>query len=497
MKDDILDCARIRSVEKHRAVMDIWINSVLKNIFHISTHTRLLVKKFLFNQDYPRKILDSNLRANGIVDPELSVLESQPDAILERKFSLDSDRSSVTDRFSLNNGTKGSNNKKKSPSKHLFRMFYHSKEEDAEMRLSRHNLNKSGYRHKDYLRSNVAGTEVSGSKSPSKKSISKKLKKWFGHASKSVASDIRSQEDAALEAAIAERDKSCLLTVEVQRGQEVRPGIQVYNIYLRVTGKQYAKPVTYRTFHRYSEFKQLWKELNDINDSYTKVILEGGDTVQQYSFSAAPYANFINLITSPFPASPMKSYLGMTLNDSELSERTRMLDAWFRDVCYYYRDMPLNARTAVIQFLNFDLKANKDVLMQDQLKWGRIEQQKSHEPILIVQKSGLVHLHDGYLNELESISNADSSGRSTRHIGRTNTVKSSSNPGMSKSGSGSRINALRHPPNSSNNSTSSRSTSVREGSRKKGGGGAETATVGSDVRSLGSGGKAPSVRSAF
>jgi len=159
--------------------------------------------------------------------------------------------------------------------------------------------------------------------------------------------------------------------------------------------------------------------------------------------------------------------------------------------------MPLNARTAVIQFLNFDLKANKDVLMQDQLKWGRIEQQKSHEPILIVQKSGLVHLHDGYLNELESISNADSSGRSTRHIGRTNTVKSSSNPGMSKSGSGSRINALRHPPNSSNNSTSSRSTSVREGSRKKGGGGAETATVGSDVRSLGSGGKAPSVRSAF
>lgn len=71
-----------------------------------------------------------------------------------------------------------------------------------------------------------------------------------------------------------------------------------------------------------------------------------------------------------------------------------MLDAWFRDVCYYYRDMPATAREAVRTFLNFDMRNTKDMFVHDQLAWGIIESQKVDAPIIIVRKSSVVTLHD-------------------------------------------------------------------------------------------------------
>jgi hypothetical protein len=75
-----------------------------------------------------------------------------------------------------------------------------------------------------------------------------------------------------------------------------------------------------------------------------------------------------------------------------------MLDKWFRDVCYFYRDMPAPAREAVRGFINFDMKVNKDIFVHDQLAWGTIEPNKEDGPVLIVRKSTVVNLHDSALD---------------------------------------------------------------------------------------------------
>jgi hypothetical protein len=85
-----------------------------------------------------------------------------------------------------------------------------------------------------------------------------------------------------------------------------------------------------------------------------------------------------------------------------LYHRTKQLDAWFRDVCYYYRDMPAPAREAVRLFLNFDMKATKDIFVHDQLAWGTIEPNKVDAPVLIVRKSTVVNLHDSAHDTNES-----------------------------------------------------------------------------------------------
>lgn len=75
-----------------------------------------------------------------------------------------------------------------------------------------------------------------------------------------------------------------------------------------------------------------------------------------------------------------------------------MLDAWFREVAFYYRDMPSTAREAVRTFLNFDLHKSTDVFVHDQLAWGMMEAPKSDAPLLIVRHSTIIKLHDSVLD---------------------------------------------------------------------------------------------------
>lgn len=89
-----------------------------------------------------------------------------------------------------------------------------------------------------------------------------------------------------------------------------------------------------------------------------------------------------------------------------------MLDAWFRDVCYYYRDMPAPARELIRTFLNFDMHNTKDIFVHDQLAWGIIEGQKVDAPILIVRKSSIIQLHDS-AKDLPALGES-SSANSTR-----------------------------------------------------------------------------------
>lgn len=147
---------------------------------------------------------------------------------------------------------------------------------------------------------------------------------------------------------------TALMKVEVTRGNEALQGVVWYDITLRAMGKRVQAPSTnasksrskssggspktsnaasspmpsmvYRVSQRFSTFKKLWLQLNEVNQQFLQKAKNTAkkDTdgeVFSSSSSAAPFANFILLIKAPFPALPMKCYLGFKLNESELSQR--------------------------------------------------------------------------------------------------------------------------------------------------------------------------------
>jgi hypothetical protein len=400
------DKEKIKAIERHRSLMEIWINTITDNIARVSSETRRLCHILFFTTDEYSARFEAWMRSQGIFDS--SSLES----IEEGEESSQKSNHLI---YSLLNG----NHKSKS----------------APLTLSRRNLDKT-LKKKDYLRGNVAGTETvySDSKTEGARSI---FSNMFGQKAKSVMSDEDPKElvgDEAIQALSAHNKIHILLTTEVLRSQESHSGVQVYSVHLRVTGKG-SSPILFRVFQRYNVFKQLWHKLLEINDEITnKSTTTAAAAATSSGNKSLPYANFIKMITSPFPASPVKSYLGLSLNEAELQERyaqiplhrstcaeipplrfpmycvlicalllsvlcrTRMLDRWFRDVCYFYRDMPASAREAVRGFINFDMKVNKDIFVHDQLAWGTIEPNKEDGPVLIVRKSTVVNLHDSALD---------------------------------------------------------------------------------------------------
>jgi len=218
--------------------------------------------------------------------------------------------------------------------------------------------------------------------------------------------------------------KASLLKVAVQRGQEVsRSGVLLYEVTLKVVGRKYAVPISYTTQQRFSKFKQLCRDLYRLDQEQARLHRERskappapvsaadyeyGDPAACKPSAAAPYENFMDSISASFPLG-MKTLLGLSLSDSDLSERTRRLDAWLRDLCYNYRSLPAGAKQLVRDFLQFDMSRPMDIFIQDQLAWGLIEAPRGETPILIVQKSALSTTMSGdMLEQLETMSNSDS-----------------------------------------------------------------------------------------
>jgi hypothetical protein len=291
------DKEKIKAIERHRSLMEIWINTITDNISRVSTETRRLCRVLLFTTEENSSRFDGWMRSLGIFDSNSLESIEEGDESAQRSSLLIS---------SLLNG----NHKHKS----------------APLTLSRRNLDKT-LKKKDYLRGNVAGTETvcSDSKTEGARSVFSNL---FAHKAKSVMSDEEPKElagDEAIQALSAHNKIHILLTTEVQRSQEAHSGVQVYSVYLRVTGRG-SSPVVFRVFQRYNVFKQLWHKLLEINDEVTN---QNGNTTTTAAAAAAssgnnrapPYANFIKMIISPFPACPVKSYLGLSLNEAELQER--------------------------------------------------------------------------------------------------------------------------------------------------------------------------------
>jgi hypothetical protein len=87
-----------------------------------------------------------------------------------------------------------------------------------------------------------------------------------------------------------------------------------------------------------------------------------------------------------------------------------MLDEWFRDLCYNYKNMPASARTLIRQFLHFDMSKPLDIFYQDQLAWGTIENtQKSTTPMIVLQQNILSSVPEDVKDEInDNMSQADS-----------------------------------------------------------------------------------------
>ena len=111
-----------------------------------------------------------------------------------------------------------------------------------------------------------------------------------------------------------------------------------------------------------------------------------------------------------------------------------MLDAWFREVCFYYRDMPAPAREAIRKFLNFDMKRTKDVFVHDQLAWGIMEAPKVDSPLLIVRRSTLINLHDSVLDETNAAQDSNAAKNIRYYL--KDSSSSSGNGASSRGGNG-------------------------------------------------------------
>lgn len=103
------------------------------------------------------------------------------------------------------------------------------------------------------------------------------------------------------------------------------------------------------------------------------------------------------------------------LSSNQSVDRTRMLDEWFRDVCYNYKNMPAAARLLVRNFLKLDANRATDAFFQDQLAWGVIEINAGRSgPVIVLQQNILDSVPEDVMDEIEAMSQADSKVDATK-----------------------------------------------------------------------------------
>ena len=127
---------------------------------------------------------------------------------------------------------------------------------------------------------------------------------------------------------VLDSKNSSVMRVEVQRGQTINGRVLVYDIILRIVSKKYPTPVVYSTFQRYNSFKALNEKLIEANKAVSNTVYKNAKVINNAKMEdfegreTTSHADFINLIQTPFPVvRNLKTLLGMSLNDSDLSVR--------------------------------------------------------------------------------------------------------------------------------------------------------------------------------
>eukprot|EP01039_Chlorochromonas_danica_P001124 gene1124-1228_t len=329
----------VKALEKVVRLLETWMSAVLLSLPYLDKESQSMCKQFFFRDISRIPLFEKLHRKLQNLDVHQDTTASRPSVAslkVNREKTNPALLSSMTKLFTRKKGD--------------------GEERTVRAASGRYSLNAD----------NLA---LINEKSPSKPEKSKKRFNFsfgFRSTSRSVVSFRSSSsqdEDTTsnnVKTALEVAQRSVLLRIEVQRGHEIKQGVLVYQINLIATGKMVKAPIVYIAYQRYNNFKKLFVKLNEINDQVTVA-------------AGSPYANYMHLLKAAFPVAPLKSMFGLSLNDSDLSVRTRMLDDWFRDVCANYRNMPSQARQEVRTFLNLDMEKKKDQFFQDQLVWGTLE----------------------------------------------------------------------------------------------------------------------------
>lgn len=191
---------------------------------------------------------------------------------------------------------------------------------------------------------------VGGTKRKKKKRILKGMKRRFekltGKQAEQEGPKVGSTETGVVQDQIR---KGNLLKVRVIRGSVGRNNDIEYETQI---SHENGPPL--RSDHTYHDFKVL-------ND---KLLAAFAKDKTYYAAS----------VSSEFPKNH-STLLG--LSESQLSERSRVLDTWFRDLCSSYRGLRDAERHMVREFLVFDMTSSADIAVQDKLAQGFVEANRS------------------------------------------------------------------------------------------------------------------------
>jgi hypothetical protein len=339
------DEATVKLLTSHIRNMETWMNTILLNLHKIDEESRQMLKQLFFRSeeklhkyDHLMKLLkDKELLMNSIRDKENG--GNNP---LNKVFKT------MTSLFSLGGGTGPGASSRTDPSsairsvstlsernleKHTKIQEYKSQIQQSNEMETASNSQQGGELVKAKRKSMFSRSF--GSKSARDKHESMPV--MINTTGNPVGGTYGKTPHTALDVA----KNTSLLKVEVTRGNEAQQGVVMYDIILRMTGKKVNQPQNagkqqqihhiYKCSQRFSTCRKLWQSLNEIN---AQLLLQEDGKVGngrkeddhmtgRASLSNVPasYRDFIQLIKSPFPALPMKCYLGFSLNESELSQR--------------------------------------------------------------------------------------------------------------------------------------------------------------------------------
>lgn len=290
----------IKQLEKMAKTMAVWIESVLSAVGRLDDESRRICKQLFFR---------------SVAKLEKYATLATRSATGERKLSNES--------YDPNHGPQ---KKRGSVFQTVSRAFGTGKKEGRLNEANLERINGMGNENSSEYEPSEAGTLFKASqsqtspKAPMNRRASAAIKGMFSsrRSDNGVSNghdiDEPSRASIAAPSALEIAEKSTLLRVEVQRGQETQQSVVTYDIILKVVGKKQKNPMQYTTAQRFSHFKRLNQQLIEINNRVLSADA-GSGIVQKKS------TDFMLMFTVNFPALPMKSYLGLSLNDSELSER--------------------------------------------------------------------------------------------------------------------------------------------------------------------------------
>mmetsp|Transcript_7545 Transcript_7545/g.12680 ORF Transcript_7545/g.12680 Transcript_7545/m.12680 type:complete len:610 (-) Transcript_7545:234-2063(-) len=78
-------------------------------------------------------------------------------------------------------------------------------------------------------------------------------------------------------------------------------------------------------------------------------------------------------VTAEFPETFSKSSFGLSLSEEQQADRTRLLDAWVKNIISSYQYMNDKERMLIRKFLNLELSVQKDIYIQDKMANGLVE----------------------------------------------------------------------------------------------------------------------------